>query len=357
MPVSREATAWAMQLLLDQQPDETLVDLHSNGYNSLEELRTTFLQTDEAKKLFQTANGAQWGDGRIQKGDGYTIPPFLLRRPAHENVPWQFAEPSIENPVTQLCTSEQMQTQHYKDICTRLELDPAVVHRKIWEFVYIVSALEARGMLAPGRRGLGFGTGQEPLPSVFAQAGVQVTATDAPADLDFSAAWEKSAQWSNGLDSLWRPAIVDREVFFDRVQFRPADMNNIPTDLKDFDFCWSACCFEHLGSIRMGLDFLHNSLATLKPGGVSVQTTEFNLGSDTDTLDVPGLAVFLKRDIEQVMHELIEEGHSVEPLNTWPGALPVDEHIDLPPYSEPHLKLLLAGQLTTSIGLIITKKM
>ncbi|MDI1297483.1 MAG: class I SAM-dependent methyltransferase [bacterium] len=356
MPVSREATAWAMQFLLDQEPDEALVDMHSNAYDSIEDMRTRFLQTAEAELLFSNANGSSWDPGRIQKNNSYTIPPFLLRRPVHDNVPWQFTEPSIENPITQLCTAEQMQTQHYRDICIRLALDPAMLHRKVWEFVYIVSALETRGMLEPGRRGLGFGTGQEPLPSVFAKAGVRVVATDAPADLDFSAAWEKSAQWSNGLESLWRPDIVDRDIFFDQVQFRPADMNNIPDDLRDFDFCWSACCFEHLGSIRMGLDFLHNSLATLKPGGISVQTSEFNLGSDTDTLDVPGLAVFLKRDIEQVMHELIEEGHSVEPLNTWPGALPVDEHIDLPPYSSPHLKLFMGGQLTTSFGMIITKK-
>jgi hypothetical protein len=34
----------------------------------------------------------------------------------------------------------------------------------------------------------------------------------------------------------------------------------------------------------------------------------------------------------------------------------VDEHIDLPPYSLPHLKLELQNYTTTSIGLVITKK-
>ena len=133
-------------------------------------------------------------------------------------------------------------------------------------------------------------------------------------------------------------------------------MNNVPAELRGFDFCWSACAFEHLGSIRKGLDYLHASLEPLRPGGVSVQTTEFNLLSNSGTVETPGLSIFRKEDIEEVIHELTAEGHMVEPLNLWPGASPVDEHIDLPPYTAIHLKLALAGYQTTSIGLIITKR-
>jgi hypothetical protein len=133
-------------------------------------------------------------------------------------------------------------------------------------------------------------------------------------------------------------------------------MNAIPSDLRDYDFCWSACCYEHLGSIRMGLDFLHNCLATLKPGGVSVHTTEFNLSSNAKTLEAPELVIFRKQDFETVIAELVSAGHTVEPLNLWPGTTPVDEHIDLPPYGATHLKLELQGYCTTSIGLIVTKK-
>ncbi|TCM18680.1 hypothetical protein EDF56_104212 [Novosphingobium sp. PhB165] len=229
------------------------------------------------------------------------------------------------------------------------------MHRKIWEFAYILAVLESKEMLQPGRRGIGFGTGLEPLPSVFAKAGVEILATDAPADLDFSDRWDKGAQWGESLESIWHPEIVDRETFFTKVSFMHADMNNIPGDLTGYDFCWSACAFEHLGSIRKGLDYLHNSLKTLKPGGVSVQTTEFNLQSNEDTLEAPETCLFRKQDFELVIHELVSAGHKVEPLNLWPGTTAVDEHIDLPPFSAPHLKLELAGYSTTSIGLIITK--
>ncbi len=249
-----------------------------------------------------------------------------------------------------------MDGAHYRALCGRMGLDAVSPHRKTWEFAYILALLESKGMVAPGHSGLGFGTGREPLPSVLARAGVSVMASDAPGSSEANTLWADSAQWSQTLEELWRPDLVDRDTFTSRVQFRPVDMNAIPADLRGFDFCWSACCLEHLGSIQHGLDFLRNCLATLRPGGVSVHTTEFNLGSNEATLQAPELVLFRKQDIEQVLGELAADGHHVEPLNLWPGATPVDEHIDLPPFGLPHLKLALRGYLTTSIGLVVTKK-
>lgn len=351
MAVSREVAEWGMRLLLGQDGvGDDLIELHRNGYDTVEALRDNFMRTPEAQALFTTANA-----GAPVSWKSYTIPPFLLRPPASPAVAWRFEEPDLDTPVSQMCTFEQMQTGTYRKLCERLGLSENLQHRKAWEFAFILAALDSKGVLTPGKRGLGFGTGREMLPSVFASAGCSVVATDAPADLDFSAAWAQGAQWAEGLNDLWQPGLVDRETFLERVAFRPADMNNIPLELQDFDFCWSACALEHLGSIRMGLDYLHNSLKPLKPGGISVQTTEFNLSSNDKTLDQPGLCLFRKQDIEIVIEELTNAGHTVEPLNLWPGATPLDEHIDLPPYSFPHLKIELAGYLTTSFGLIITK--
>lgn len=352
MPVSDETVTWAFRLLLGMDPsDQETIKFHSRQYETLEELRASFMRTPQAQALFTSAN-----DTPQKRRASYCIPPFVLRRPERPTVPWLFAEPSLSKPVSQLCTSEQMEGADYEKLCARLGLSHTVAHRKYWEFAYILAALQKKGMLVPGKRGLGFGTGREPLPSVFANAGVQVTATDAPADLDFSGAWAQTAQWTKGLEDLWKTELVSKEVFFVRVKYRPADMNAIPADLRSYDFCWSACCLEHLGSIRRGLDFIRNSLVTLRPGGVAVHTTEFNLQSEHETLEHPALCLLRKGDIEQVIHELVQDGHQVEPLNLWPGARPVDEHIDLPPFSLPHLKLELEGFLTTSIGLIVTKR-
>ena len=355
VPVSREIVASCMRMLLGVEPDgDAVLDFHGAAYDTPEALRDSFLRTSQAHDIFAKANSRT--EHGLSPRSRYMIPPFLLRPPAFDNVPWRFAEPSLDAPVTQLCTAEQMATPIYRELCSRLGQDASAPHRKVWEFAFILAALESKGVLAPGRRGVGFGAGTEPLPSVFAKAGVEVVATDAPADLNFEDTWAHSSQWSQGLEELWHPNLVDRADFFDRVQFRPADMNNIPTDLRDFDFCWSACAFEHLGGLRQGLDYLHNCLDTLKPGRISVQTTEFNLMSNTDTLDLPGLYIFRKQDFETVIHELVSEGHKVEPLNLWPGATPVDEHIDLPPFSSPHLKLEFQGWQITSIGIIVTKK-
>ena len=53
-----------------------------------------------------------------------------------------------------------------------------MLHRKMWEWLFICEALFERGMLRPGRRGLGFGVGKEPLVALFASMGVEVLATD-----------------------------------------------------------------------------------------------------------------------------------------------------------------------------------
>ncbi len=57
-----------------------------------------------------------------------------------------------------------------------------MLHRKMWEWLFIAEALRERGMLAAGRRGLGFGVGQDPLVALFAAEGCDVVATDQPPD-------------------------------------------------------------------------------------------------------------------------------------------------------------------------------
>lgn len=347
MAIDEEHVKWAFRFLIGREADPDVISLHQPHYADLEQLRTAFLCTPEAHSLFNSAN--------LRSGKPYTIPAYLLRGPQFSDVRWEFRPPSLKNPVCQLCTAEQMQSGEYADLCGVLRMDPSLHHRKLWEYAYIYASLMSAKCLEPGARGLGFGTGREPLPSAFAAKGVRVIATDAPADLESSAHWAGAAQWTDGLNDLYVQEMLPEAVFRDLVEYRPANMNEIPPDLHGFDFCWSACCLEHLGSLRHGMDFIHNSLETLRPGGVAVHTTEFNLSSNDNTMETDGLSLFRKSDIELLAHELTEAGHYVETLNFWPGATPVDEHIDLPPFGFPHLKLELMGYVTTSIGLVVRK--
>ena len=38
--------------------------------------------------------------------------------------------------------------------------------------------------------------------------------------------------------------------------YREVDMRAIPTDLRGFDFAWSSCALEHLGSLGAGMAFV-----------------------------------------------------------------------------------------------------
>src|SRR5262249_38291312 len=130
------------------------------------------------------------------------------------------------------------------------------LHRKLWEFCYIAQALEERGMLGPGRRGLGFGVGREPLAELFASLGCEIVATDLDDEQARRAGWADTEQHASKLEALNERKICDPEIFRKLVAFRYVDMNAIPADLRGFDFTWSSCSFEHLGSIDRGMRFI-----------------------------------------------------------------------------------------------------
>jgi len=263
---------------------------------------------------------------------------------------------TLERPVSQMCTAYQMAEPIYADWCRRMG-DPVARHRKQWEFVFILRTLEHQGMLRPEARGLGFGVGIEPLASIFAAAGCQVTATDLAADDDRARAWNDTYQLGANLGQIYKPNLCGEKEFYERVSYRAVDMNAIPADLVDFDFTWSSCAFEHLGSIDAGLNFFANTMKCLKPGGISVHTTELNLSSNTVTLDRNDTVIFRRRDFEALAERLIAEGHEVIPMNFDSGDSELDRMIDLPPYSnDPHLKLQLMRWVTTSFGLVVRKK-
>ncbi|WGM32263.1 class I SAM-dependent methyltransferase [Brevundimonas sp. NIBR11] len=229
-------------------------------------------------------------------------------------------------------------------------------HRKLWEFVFICQALWERGAVKPGARALGFGVGLEPLPAFFASEGCEVVATDLSPERATEAGWAQSSQHAIEKEALRRPWVCPDELFDRNVSLRNCDMNAIPSDLTDFDFCWSACALEHLGSIEKGLDFIVNSVACLKPGGWAVHTTEFNLSSNDGTIDNLSTVLFRRRDLEALAERLNASGHKAAVFDFEPGDRPVDAYIDLPPYrADPHLTAALMGYAATSIGVIVQR--
>lgn len=231
---------------------------------------------------------------------------------------------------------------------------PLVLHRKHWEWAYIYECFARLGLLVPGNRGLGFGVGRELLPALFARSGVTVTATDNPSD-DMN--WGEANQYGGTRDALFAPHIIDRGRFDQLVTFEPCDMTRLPAYLSGYDFCWSSCCFEHLGDLKKGLDFVLESVEScLTVGGVACHTTEFNLSSDEATIEVGRDVIYRKRDLLQLCAILEDRGHHVEPLRIEPGNLVPDFLVDLWPYRlNPHLKLRIGDFVATSIALVIRR--
>lgn len=259
--------------------------------------------------------------------------------------------------VSQLCRTAELESDPFRAWAQRLH-EPHRLHRKLWEFCYICQALSERDCLRPGRRGLGFAVGQEQLPALFASLGCQITASDLAPDDHRANEWASSGQWADSLSSLNTRGICPTEDFAQRVEFRPVDMNQIPAELcrGEYDFTWSSCSFEHCGSLSLGAEFLRRQMDCLRPGGVAVHTTEFNLSSNRSTIEQGNTVIYRRRDIEQLMADLRRAGHSVEPLDLRLGNHPLDREFDPPPYRQNHhMRLSLMGYVATSIGLIVRK--
>ena len=263
------------------------------------------------------------------------------------------------------CRQADIEHEWLRHWCGRLGMAPAY-HRKVWEACFIAQAAWEAGVLAPGRRALGFAVGREALPSFFAAAGMEVVATDLPAGDARAREWVRSGQHAGGgamRDALFRPDLLGAAEFDRRVSFRAVDMRRLPPDLLrgGFDLVWSACAMEHLGGLGRGADFVLEAMRCLKPGGVAVHTTEFNTDAAGGTLRRGSTVLYQRRHLDALARRLAEAGHRMLPLDDAPGEGPLDAFVDLPPYGEeagagapqpPHLRLSIRGYPVTSAGIV-----
>ena len=232
---------------------------------------------------------------------------------------------------------------------------PLVMSRKAWEHVAITRAVEAAGLLHEGSRGLGFGVGREPLVADFASRGVQLVATDLSIEDPRAGAWAATGQHALSVDSLRDSRICPDEVLTANTQVRAVDMNRIPGDLRDFDFVWSSCAFEHLGTLEAGLAFVEHSMECLKPGGLAVHTTEFNLSSNSGTVTEGQTVIYRQHDMDDLHHRMKSQGHDMSPFTVGPPAGLFDHIIDIPPYHDGGLVVRLDDFLVTSAVVIVRK--
>lgn len=306
------------------------------------------------------------------KNFGYEIAKTLTIGLRNSFVP---PEPGLHNLVSKPTTQRDVESQWFAYWCNELKIAP-VYHRKLWEFAFLLQVLHENGVFArEGVHGVGFGCGREPLASYFASKNIAATVTDLDPEKVSSLGWVDTAQHTSTLEMAFYPDLVAREHFEKFVSHRFVDMNEIPVELTGiYDFCWSVCAFEHLGSIERGLSFVENSLNVLKPGGIAIHTTEYNYLSHDKTIDDWPTVLFLRKHLEELGQRLKLKGHRMLGPDFDVGSGVLDRFIDVPPYVEGdggrfhfpaghwgdsnqigHLKLTVDGFPCTCFAVVVIK--
>jgi hypothetical protein len=283
--------------------------------------------------------------------------------------------PSFRPVVSQAASAEQCRHPDYvrwEEILRRAQGGTlpfagwkTTIHRKVWEWAFILQVADQYACLSPGISALGFGVGTEPLPAVLASFGVRVLATDQGSDGPDStaASWASSGQLMTGMDGLARYQLLTDELFRELVRVARVDMRNVPDELGSFDFIWSSCAMEHLGRPEQGLDFVMNSARLLAPGGVAVHTTEYELTARQETADWGNLACYRPTDIQRLADQLGKEGYEIDVNLHVPMDGPDDRVVSLRLTHGPdlvtdepiHLKVAVADSVITSFGIVVRR--
>lgn len=255
--------------------------------------------------------------------------------------------------ISALTKYEDWETSWFQEGIKILRDPRPIYHRKQWELVSCIQSLKEYGMLAPGKKGLGFGVGKEKLPAIFASFGCQILATDQPPQT--ASDWKKTNQYCESLEELKDPNIISNDLFNQRVSFEYVDMNNLnPLSGRKFDFIWSICALEHLGTIERGIKFLENCIPLLNPNGVMFHTTEFNVSHIKKTQDQCSSVFFRTTDINNIETRLNYLGYTILPIDLSIGAHRYDWQVAYQPNppQEPHLKVQVGDFIITCIRLI-----
>lgn len=261
--------------------------------------------------------------------------------------------------TSKICTYSDFQEPWFENTL-KIMNETKRYHRKQWEIASIVHAIIERGAHILPNIGLGFACGEESIPSVLVSVGGKVLASDRDPQEDD--VWAKSGQQSLGIKSLFKDRIISKPAFDNNVTFKFMDMNKIyPEEFGKYSYTWASCAMEHLGSLQHGIDFVINSMAYLKPGGVAIYTTEYNLSSNTHTFESTGNALYRMSDVLDLQSRLSDiKCNLLLDSNTFTrGEHEYDLYVDETyKYTEPtvHLNLRLYGYNATAIRFIIEKE-
>jgi SAM-dependent methyltransferase len=264
-------------------------------------------------------------------------------------------------PLSKLCdAADWFDPEFDRIVRTELAEEPRL-HRKQWEFAQIFRALQSVGVLNGTSRGLSMGGGMERLLYAVVRHTGHLTVTDL---------YEADSSWNEArledpdcAVKAAAPFPVDR----DRLSARRMDMRELTFPSGSFDFCYSSCAIEHIGTYDDFVRHLEETRRVLKDDGVYVLTTEFHYGEEV--IPAPHNYYFSAAFLEELVRASsfavcgVVDG-TLRP-HVFNRPVPVnlgdlcadaaDPVTDVLLNTSPHLQLLTSGLPFTSMCLVLRK--
>jgi hypothetical protein len=234
-------------------------------------------------------------------------------------------------------TYRDFTTDWFRKWDQKLKFDKRM-HRKWWEMSIVCESLESNGMLARGKKGVGFGVGSEILPSMFGEMGCEILATDmlpeswGSTHCRFYEANQKYGIQTRVVDMNW----IDGAGAYEAVEE------------NGYDFSWSICSMDHCGNAWLTKRFLLNQMNCLRANGLAVHTAEYTINHG---LPREGTTAWLTwEDILDVSILMRSLGYVFAPVDWFMGNAVQDHMIDLHPFEGPvHIKAETHGRWGTCV--------
>ena len=177
--------------------------------------------------------------------------------------------------LSKICdTADWFDNEFNSIVINELKEQPRL-HRKQWEFAMIFLALRKLGFLEADKTGLSMGGGTERVLYSIAKHVKKLFVTDL---YDENTSWD-CARTLNPDDLIKNN--MPSEITTNNITALKMDMRSLDFEDNTFDFCYSSCAFEHIGSFDDFGQHLDEVYRCLKPEGVYVFTTELQLGNTT----------------------------------------------------------------------------
>ncbi len=228
-------------------------------------------------------------------------------------------------------------------------------HRKQWEFATVFHVLKSLGLLEPTNSALSMGGGKERLSYAVASRIKHLFITDL---YDAQTMWDCArTEDPERFIKSDMPFPVDPS----RLSALRMDMRKLEFPDASFDFCYSSCAIEHIGSDKDFQSHLKEVNRVLKEGGIYVFTTELHYGPEL--IVAPNNYIFSASYLNYLFSQspLLPESEFDANLTPHRTNYPVPVTLDisiLGSYlsdSYPHLQLL-AGKHPFSSALFVLRK-